>query len=57
MREKVETILTTTNGWLVAPKFNVVVKMKEVQVINETIVSCKRLNLILQLSTLTEIAG
>ena len=57
MREKVETILTTTNGWLVARKSNVVVKMKGVKGSNETIVSCKRLNLILQLSTLTEIAG
>ena len=57
MREKVETKLTTTNGWLVAHKSNVVVKIKEAKGINETIVSCKRLNLILQLSTLTEIAG
>jgi len=57
MREKVETILTTTNGWRVAHKSNVVVKIKEAKGINETIVSCKRLNLILQLSTLTGIPG
>ena len=39
MSEKVETIFTTTNGWLVAHKSNVVVKMKEVKMIIETIVS------------------
>ena len=39
MREKVETILTTTNGRLVLHKSNVVVKMKEVKMIIETIVS------------------
>jgi hypothetical protein len=39
MSEKVETIFTTANGWLVSHKSNVVFKMKEVKVINETIVS------------------
>jgi hypothetical protein len=39
MSEKVETIFTTTNSWMVSHKSNVVFKMKEVKVINETIVS------------------
>jgi hypothetical protein len=39
MSEKVETIFTTSNSWIVSHKSNVVFKMKEVKVINETIVS------------------
>ena len=39
MSEKVETIFTTANGWMVSHKSNVVFKMKEVTVTNETIVS------------------
>jgi hypothetical protein len=39
LSEKVETIFTTANGWMVSHKSNVVFKMKEVKVINETIVS------------------
>jgi len=39
LSEKVVTIFTTTNSWMVSHKSNVVFKMKEVKVINETIVS------------------
>jgi hypothetical protein len=39
LNEIVETIFTTTNNWMVSHKSNVVFKMKEVKVINETIVS------------------
>ena len=38
MSEKVETVFTTTNGWMVSHKSDVVFKMKEVKVFNETIV-------------------
>jgi hypothetical protein len=37
--ENVETRFTTTNSWMVSHKSNVVFKMKEVKVVNETIVS------------------
>ena len=39
MSEKVETVFTTTNSWIVSHKSNVVFEMKEVKVFNETIVS------------------
>jgi len=39
LSEKVETIFTTTNSWMVSHKSNVVFEMKEVKVVNETIVS------------------
>lgn len=38
LSEKAETIFTTTNSWIVLHKSNVVFKMKEVKVVNETIV-------------------
>ena len=39
MSEKVETVFSTTNSWIVSHKSNVVFEMKEVKVFNETIVS------------------
>jgi hypothetical protein len=39
LSEKVEAVFTTTNSWMVSHKSNVVLKMKELKVINETIVS------------------
>jgi len=39
LSEKEEATFTTTNGWIVSQKSNVVFKTKEVKVINETIVS------------------
>ncbi len=39
LSEKEETVFTTTTGWVVSHKSNVVFKMKEVKVMNETIVS------------------
>lgn len=39
LSEKVETIFTTTNSWMVSHKSDVVFTMKEVKVINQTIVS------------------
>lgn len=39
LSEKAETIFTTTNSWIVLHKSDVVFKMKEVKVVNETTVS------------------
>ena len=39
LSEKEEATFTTTNGWIVSHKSNIVFKTKEVKVINETIVS------------------
>jgi hypothetical protein len=39
MTEKVETVFTTANSWMVSHKSDVVFKMKEVKVINNTLVS------------------
>jgi hypothetical protein len=39
LSEKVESIFTTANGWIVSHKSNVVFQLKEVKVINETIAS------------------
>ena len=39
LSEKVETVFTTTNSWMVSHSSNVVFKMKGVKVINETIMS------------------
>jgi hypothetical protein len=39
LSEVVETVFTTSNSWVVSHKSNVVFKIKEVKVINETTVS------------------
>jgi hypothetical protein len=39
LSEKAEAIFTTSNSWMVSHKSNIVFKMKEVKVVNETIVS------------------